>query len=83
MSLISSRVKNIILEHYEFLELQQITERADFYEDFGFEEVDFIELILHCEKEYTIAIPDEDALKMKTVGDLINYLEQNVPNGMR
>lgn len=52
-----------------------IKEEDHFYNTMGFDSLDNIELIMECEKEFDIAIPDEDVEKIETVKQAVDYLE--------
>ena len=69
MSEIADRVKNIVVDKLG-VEPEKVTENAD--------SLDTVELIMDFEKEFGINIPDEEAEKIKTVGDAISFVEANV-----
>ena len=75
MSEIASRVKTIIVDKLGVDE-NQVTESAAFTTDIGADSLDTVELIMEFEKEFGVTIPDEDAEKIATVGDAINYIEK-------
>ncbi len=68
------RVKEIIVKELE-VSAQQLTPEAKFIEDLGADSLDIVELVMALEEEFGIDIPDEDAEKLKTVGDAMNYLK--------
>jgi acyl carrier protein len=68
------RVKEIIAQELE-VESKQLTPEARFIEDLGADSLDIVELVMELEEEFGIEIPDEDADKIKTVGDAMNYLK--------
>jgi len=70
------RVKEIIAKELE-VESKQLTTEAKFIEDLGADSLDIVELVMALEEEFGIDIPDEDADKLKTVGDAMNYLKQH------
>ena len=76
MSDISSRVKAIIVDKLGVDE-NEVTPEASFTNDLGADSLDTVELIMEFEKEFNIAIPDDQAEKIGTVGDAINYIEEN------
>jgi len=76
MSDIASRVKSIIVDKLGVDE-SEVTPTASFTNDLGADSLDTVELIMEFEKEFNIAIPDEQAEKIATVGDAIAYIEQN------
>ncbi|MBI1223179.1 MAG: acyl carrier protein [Bacteroidetes bacterium] len=76
MSDISSRVKSIIIDKLG-VEESEVTTEASFTNDLGADSLDTVELIMEFEKEFNIAIPDDQAEKIGTVGQAISYIEQN------
>jgi len=79
MSDISTKVKSIIVDKLG-VEEKEVTPTASFTNDLGADSLDTVELIMEFEKEFNIAIPDEQAEKIATVGDAITYIEANVKN---
>ncbi len=71
------RVKEIVARELE-VSVQQLTPEAKFIEDLGADSLDIVELVMALEEEFGIDIPDEDADKLKTVGDAMNYLKAHV-----
>jgi len=57
------------------VEKTKITSEASFIDDLGADSLDTVELIMKMEEEFGIEIPDEEAEKLKTVGDVVNYLD--------
>jgi acyl carrier protein len=76
MSDIASKVSAIIVDKLG-VEESEITPEASFTNDLGADSLDTVELIMEFEKEFNIAIPDEQAEKIGTVGEAISYIEQN------
>ena len=76
MSDISSSVKAIIVDKLGVDE-SEVTAEASFTNDLGADSLDTVELIMEFEKEFNIAIPDDQAEKIGTVADAINYIEDN------
>jgi acyl carrier protein len=76
MSDIASRVKAIIIDKLG-VEESEITPESNFTNDLGADSLDTVELIMEFEKEFNIAIPDDQAEKIGTVGQAISYIEQN------
>jgi acyl carrier protein len=60
------------------VEESEINDEASFTNDLGADSLDTVELIMEFEKEFNIAIPDDQAEKIGTVGQAISYIEQNV-----
>jgi len=69
------RIKKIIVDQLGVDE-SKITENSSFLEDLGADSLGIIELIMVIEEKFGIEIPDADAEKIKTVGDLIKYLDK-------
>lgn len=76
MSDIAARVKAIIVDKLTVDE-KEVTPSAGFSKDLGADSLDTVELIMELEKEFDITIPDEDAEKISTVGDAIEYIESH------
>ena len=76
MSDITSRVKAIIVDKLGVDE-SEVTNEASFTNDLGADSLDTVELIMEFEKEFNIAIPDDQAEKISTVGDAIQYIGDN------
>ena len=70
------RVKEIIAKELE-VEPKQLTSEAKFIEDLGADSLDIVELVMALEEEFGLDIPDEEADKLKTVGDAMNYLKSH------
>jgi len=68
------RVKEIIAKELE-VDVKQLTPEAKFIEDLGADSLDIVELVMELEEAFGIDIPDEDADKLKSVGDALNYLK--------
>jgi acyl carrier protein len=77
MSDVAERVKAIIMDKLG-VEASEINNEANFTNDLGADSLDTVELIMEFEKEFNIAIPDDQAEKIGTVGQAITYIEQNV-----
>jgi acyl carrier protein len=76
MSDIASRVKAIIVDKLG-VEENEVNEEASFTDDLGADSLDTVELIMEFEKEFNIAIPDDKAESIGTVGEAISYIEDN------
>ena len=70
------QVKEIIARELE-VETKQLTPDAKFIEDLGADSLDIVELVMALEEEFGLDIPDEEADKLKTVGDAMNYLKSH------
>ncbi len=73
---VEERVKEIIVEQLG-VESGQVTEKAKFVEDLGADSLDTVELVMALEEEFSLEIPDEDAEKITSVGDAIDYIKAN------
>jgi acyl carrier protein len=80
MASVDERVKNIIVDQLG-VEESQVTGTAKFVEDLGADSLDTVELVMALEEEFSIEIPDEDAEKIATVGDAINYIGEHAEEG--
>lgn len=77
MSQLEEKVKDIIVEELG-VEREKLMGEASFMEDLGADSLDTVELVMAFEKEFDIDIPDEDAEKMRTVGDAMKYLHEKM-----
>jgi acyl carrier protein len=77
MANLEARVKDIIAEELG-VEREKLTNEASFMEDLGADSLDTVELVMAFEKEFDLDIPDEEAEKLRTVGDALNYLHQRM-----
>jgi acyl carrier protein len=68
------RVKDIIVEQLG-VKADQVTPEAKFIEDLGADSLDTVELVMALEEEFGTEIPDEQAEKLQTVGDVIKFVE--------
>ena len=71
-----NKVKEIIAKELE-VDIKQLQPEAKFIEDLGADSLDIVELVMALEEEFGLDIPDEDADKLKTVGDAMNYLKSH------
>ena len=73
---IFEKVKSVIVEQLGTEEVN-ITLEASFIDDLGADSLDIVELIMALEEEFDVEIPDEDAEKIATVGDVVDYIKNN------
>ncbi len=73
------KVKEIISKELE-VAIDKLAPEAKFIEDLGADSLDIVELVMALEEEFGLEIPDEDADKLKTVGDALNYLKSHSAN---
>jgi len=76
MSDVKSKVVSIIVDKLG-VEESEVANEASFTNDLGADSLDTVELIMEFEKEFNIAIPDDQAENIQTVGDAIKYIEDN------
>jgi acyl carrier protein len=71
---IEEKVKDIIVEQLG-VNPEQVTPAAKFIEDLGADSLDTVELVMAFEEEFNVEVPDEEAEKLQTVGDVVKYIE--------
>ena len=72
---IEEKVKDIIVEQLG-VNPEQVNPSASFIEDLGADSLDTVELVMAFEEEFGVEVPDEDAEKLQSVGDVIKYIEE-------
>ena len=70
------KVRDIVVEQLGS-EADEVTLESTFIDDLGADSLDIVELIMAIEEEFNVEIPDEAAEKIKTVQDVVNYIDQN------
>ena len=70
------KVKKILCDQLD-LEEEQVTEEAEVIEDLGADSLDIVDLVMTLEEEFDTEIPDEDIENLKTVGDIVKYIEDH------
>jgi acyl carrier protein len=73
---IEDKVKEIIVDQLG-VDAEQVTPEASFIDDLGADSLDTVELVMAFEEEFNIEIPDEEAEKIKKVGDAIEYIKSH------
>ncbi len=68
------KIKEVVVDQLG-VDAEQVTPEANFVDDLGADSLDTVELIMAFEEEFDVEIPDTDAEKIKTVQDVINYIE--------
>ena len=76
MADIEQKVKDIIINELG-VDAEKVTPEDSFVEDLGADSLDTVELVMAFEEEFGIEIPDEDAEKLQTVGDAVDYIKQH------
>ena len=72
---LEDKVKEIIVEQLG-VNPEQVTPEASFIEDLGADSLDTVELVMAFEEDFELDIPDEEAEKIRTVGDAVSYIKQ-------
>ena len=70
------KVRDIVVEQLGS-EADEVTLESTFIDDLGADSLDIVELIMAFEEEFNVEIPDEAAEKIKTVQDVVNYIDQS------
>ena len=73
---IEDRVINIVANQLD-VEKEKIKPETSFINDLGADSLDIVELVMEFEEAFDMSIPDEDAEKIRTVGDAINYIKEH------
>jgi len=76
VSTLFNRVKEIIVEQLG-VEVEEVTMEASFVDNLGADSLDIVELVMALEEEFDIQIPDEDAEKIRKVGEAVKYIEEH------
>ncbi|MBQ8961968.1 MAG: acyl carrier protein [Ruminococcus sp.] len=76
MNMIFEKIRDIIVDQLGVDE-DQVTTEANIQDDLGADSLDVVDLIQTIEDEYDLSIPDEAVEEIKTVGDIVNYIEKN------
>ncbi len=76
MSSTRDKVKECIVEQLGVNE-EEVTDEASFIDDLGADSLDIVELVMAFEEKFGIDIPDEDAEKIRSVGDAVKYIEES------
>lgn len=71
---VMDRVKELVVEQLG-VDAEEVTEEASFIDDLGADSLDIVELVMAFEEEFDLEIPDEDAEKIRTVGDAVEYIK--------
>ncbi len=74
--MIFEKVRAILCEQLD-IEEDAITMDSDIAEDLGADSIDVVDLIMSLEDEFEVEMPDEDVANIKTVGDIVSYIEAN------
>jgi acyl carrier protein len=74
---IFEKVKEVIVEQLN-VEEDDVTEDAAFVDDLGADSLDIVELVMALEEQFGVSIPDEQAEKIKTVGDAVGFITESI-----
>ena len=74
---VEQRVIDIVSEHFAY-DKEKITRNTTFIEDIGADSLDIVEFVMELEEEFDIQIPDDQAEKIKTVGDAIDFIDKAI-----
>ncbi|MDR7871353.1 MAG: acyl carrier protein [Tissierellaceae bacterium] len=72
------KVKNIVVEQLGVEDADSVTMETSMMKDLEADSLDAVEIIMALEDEFGISIPDEDAEGFKNIGDIVNYIEENI-----
>lgn len=75
MSEVAEKVKSIVAEQLG-VKIDEVKDASKFIDDLGADSLDTVELVMALEEEFGTEIPDEDAEKLTTVSDAINYIQE-------
>ena len=77
MSEIFDKVKAVVMEQLG-VTAEKVELESSFVGDLGADSLDIVELVMALEEEFNVSIPDEDAEKIKTVGEAVSYIEKHI-----
>ena len=80
MASTEERVKDIIVKQLG-VKPEEVKNDASFTDDLGADSLDLVEVVMALEEEFNAQIPDEEAEKIKTVGDAVNYIDSKLKEG--
>lgn len=75
--MVFDKVKKIIVDQLD-VEEDKVTEAANITDDLGADSLDVVDLVMSFEEEFDIEIPDDQVEKIKTVGDIVKFIEEKV-----
>ncbi len=78
-TLVFEKIKVILSEQFD-VEEDAITSETKMIEDLGADSLDVVDLLMTIEDEFEIEVPDEDVEKVKSVGDLVDYIKEKTKN---
>lgn len=75
--MVFEKVRDILVEQLD-VEEEKVSMEASIIDDLGADSLDVVDLVMSLEDEFDVEIPDEQVKNMKTVGDIVKYIEENV-----
>lgn len=75
--MVFEKVKEMLCEQLD-VEEDKVTQEASIVDDLGADSLDVVDLIMSLEEEFDVEVPDEDVENMKTVGDIVKYIESKI-----
>ena len=70
------KIAEIIAEKFD-IDVNEVKLTTNIFEDLGADSLDIVDMLMMLEDQYNITIPDEVAQEMRTIGDVVNYIEEN------
>ena len=74
--MVFEKVRNILVEQLD-VEEEKVSMEASIIDDLGADSLDVVDLVMSLEDEFDVEIPDDQVKNMKTVGDIVKYIEEN------
>ena len=74
--MIFDKVKEILMDQLD-VEEEKVTMEASIVDDLGADSLDLVDLVMSLEEEFDVEIPDDQVENIKTVGDIVKYIEDN------
>ncbi len=75
--MIFEKVKELLAKQFR-IDANTITEETSILEDIGADSLDIVEMLMTLEEKFKISVPDEDVVKLKTVGEVVKYIESKI-----
>ncbi len=75
--MVFEKIKNILAEQFDVEEKDNLTMETDIADDLGADSLDVVEVLMSIEDEFQVEIPDEEIENIKSIGDLVTYIENN------
>lgn len=75
--MVFEKIKDILAEQFDVEEMSSLTMNTNIADDLGADSLDVVEVLMSIEDEFSVEIPDEKIETIKTIGDLVSYIENN------